>query len=138
MPDRINIDLVHSRAMCTEIGERLRDILAREHTEFPASITAGVDRLREQEQERAPKTNSRSPPWFYGAAIGCIYLERPADPSGEQIDRTFFGVVGGVSDELIIEAELDGGGQSVAIIGFDDLLQAWMRQVPRPIANDDA
>ena len=29
MPDRINIDLVHSRAMCTEIGERLRDILAR-------------------------------------------------------------------------------------------------------------
>jgi hypothetical protein len=54
MLDRINIDLVHSRAMCTAIGERLRDILAREHTEFPTKITAGVDRLREQEQERAP------------------------------------------------------------------------------------
>ena len=54
MLDRINIDLVHSRAMCTEIGELLRDILAREHTELPANITAGVDRLRQQEQERAP------------------------------------------------------------------------------------
>jgi hypothetical protein len=49
MPDRNQIDLAHSRAMATAIGEMLREILADEETEPPAEISDRIDRLREQE-----------------------------------------------------------------------------------------
>ena len=71
-------------------------------------------------------------------AIASLDLKHPVDPSGEQIDWTSIGVVGGVRNELIIEADLEGGSQGVALVGFEDLLQACVRQSPRPIADDDA
>jgi hypothetical protein len=49
MPDRNQIDIAHSRAMATAIGEMLREILAGEESESPAEISDRVDRLRERE-----------------------------------------------------------------------------------------
>jgi hypothetical protein len=54
MQDNINLDLSHSRAMCTEIGERLREILARDKTELPAQIENRLSRLRELEDDDSP------------------------------------------------------------------------------------
>jgi len=54
MQDHINLDLAHSRAMCTEIGERLREILARDKTELPAQIENRLSRLRELEDDDSP------------------------------------------------------------------------------------
>jgi hypothetical protein len=54
MQDTINLDLSHSRAMCTEIGERLREILARDKTELPAQIENRLSRLRELEDDDSP------------------------------------------------------------------------------------
>jgi hypothetical protein len=54
MQDQINIDLAHSRAMCTEIGERLREILARDQTKLPAQIENPLSRLRELDDDDSP------------------------------------------------------------------------------------
>ena len=45
-------------------------------------------------------------------------------PPGENRHRPAIGVVGRIGDELIIEAQLRRRGQSVAVIGLDDLLDA--------------
>jgi hypothetical protein len=45
------IELAHSREMCTEIGERLREILARDQTVAPASIENRLNRLRELDDD---------------------------------------------------------------------------------------
>jgi hypothetical protein len=47
----INIDHTHSRAICREIGERLRFDHFRAEAELPASFKKQVDRLRELEGE---------------------------------------------------------------------------------------
>jgi hypothetical protein len=50
MPNRINIDHKHSRAIVREIGERLRASLKPE-PELPASVRTQINRLRELEEQ---------------------------------------------------------------------------------------
>jgi hypothetical protein len=47
-------DGTHSRAICDEIGERLRDALSREVSEIPSFLRQLVDRLAELERVPAP------------------------------------------------------------------------------------
>jgi hypothetical protein len=50
--DRIvRIDPTHSRAISTEIAERLRVILAKEKPEVPSSSRAKSNRLRELDED---------------------------------------------------------------------------------------
>ena len=46
----INIDERHSRAICEEIGWRLRAMLPAERTIFPAHLQVLVDRLAKQDR----------------------------------------------------------------------------------------
>ena len=54
MPDRnaaaLQIDHTHCRAICDEIGDRLRDVLGREASEIPPRLRALMDRLAQLEQ----------------------------------------------------------------------------------------
>ena len=50
MPNRIDIDHTHSRAIVKEIGEILRAFL-KEEPEVPASLRTQIDRLRESEEQ---------------------------------------------------------------------------------------
>ena len=50
MPNRIDIDHTHSRAIVKEIGERLRAFL-KEEPDVPASLRTQIDRLRESEEQ---------------------------------------------------------------------------------------
>jgi hypothetical protein len=50
----LQIDSSHCRAICDEIGERLRAILARETPDMPAQLQLLLDRLAEQDRELAP------------------------------------------------------------------------------------
>jgi hypothetical protein len=50
----LQIDSSHCRAICDEIGERLRAILAPETPEMPARLQMLLDRLAEQDRELAP------------------------------------------------------------------------------------
>jgi hypothetical protein len=47
----VHIDDVHIRAICDEVGDRLRAILRREITELPPHLQSLVDRLTELDQE---------------------------------------------------------------------------------------
>ena len=49
MRNPINIDYIHSRAICREIGERLHQYLRRTEPELPASMREQVQRLHELE-----------------------------------------------------------------------------------------
>jgi hypothetical protein len=57
------------------------------------------------------------------------------ESSGENIHRAAVGVVTGIHDELIVEADLCRGGDGVAVIGLDNLLEAVIEP---PVADDDA
>ena len=46
----VRIDQIHSRAICTEVAERLRIILAMEQSEVPSGLKSQIDRLREMEE----------------------------------------------------------------------------------------
>ena len=48
------LDHIHCRAICDEIGERLRDVLSREVSEIPSYLCRLVDRLAELERVPAP------------------------------------------------------------------------------------
>jgi hypothetical protein len=50
MPNRIDIDHKHSRAIVQEIGERLRACL-KEEPELPGNLRTQIDRLRELEEQ---------------------------------------------------------------------------------------
>jgi hypothetical protein len=50
----IRIDHIHSRAICDEIGERLREALRGESVELPRRLQLLVDRLAEFDGEAAP------------------------------------------------------------------------------------
>jgi hypothetical protein len=50
----IRIDHIHSRAICDEIGERLRETLRREALELPPHLQLLVDRLAELDGGSAP------------------------------------------------------------------------------------
>jgi hypothetical protein len=50
MPNRLDVDHTHSRAIVQEIGERLRAFL-KEEPELPRSLRTQIDRLRELEEQ---------------------------------------------------------------------------------------
>jgi hypothetical protein len=52
MHNRVDIDSKHSRAIVQEIGERLRALM-KEESEWPASLRAQIDRLRESKEQSA-------------------------------------------------------------------------------------
>jgi hypothetical protein len=47
----VRIDPIHSRAISTEIAERLRVILAKDQSDVPNSLQSQIDRLRELEED---------------------------------------------------------------------------------------
>jgi hypothetical protein len=54
MPNRntatLVLDHIHCRAICDEIGERLRDVLTREALEIPPRLLVLIDKLAQLEQ----------------------------------------------------------------------------------------
>jgi hypothetical protein len=50
----IRIDPIHSRAICDEIGERLRQVLKRESVGLPPRLQLLVDRLTELDGAASP------------------------------------------------------------------------------------
>jgi len=52
--DNIRIDSAHCRAICEEIGERLRIMLDREATALPPRLQLLMERLAEQDLITAP------------------------------------------------------------------------------------
>jgi len=51
---QLEIDSIHSRAICDEIGERLRIILRPTTGDLPVRLQALIDRLADQERQLAP------------------------------------------------------------------------------------
>jgi hypothetical protein len=70
------------------------------------------------------------------ASITRVTLELPVRPGGEDVHRATVGVVAGIGDELIIEAQLDRRIQRIAVIRLENLLQAVVRQLS--VADEDA
>jgi hypothetical protein len=70
------IDHIHCRAICDEIGDRLRDILKREASEVPPRLIGLIDKLAELEREPSivPSIEDMS---FAGPAIR---VKRSAEP----------------------------------------------------------
>jgi hypothetical protein len=52
--NQLQIDSLHSRAICDEIGERLRRILLPETADLPVRLQILIDRLADQDRELAP------------------------------------------------------------------------------------
>ena len=48
---KVEIDSIHSRALCKEIGERLRISLSRESPELPPRMRTQLDQLRKLEAD---------------------------------------------------------------------------------------
>ena len=70
------IDHTHCRAICDEIGDRLRDVFKREASEVPARLVRLIDQLAEL--ERAPSiVPSIEDVSFPGVTI---LVKRSADP----------------------------------------------------------
>jgi hypothetical protein len=53
-PNELQIDSVHCRAICDEVGERLRVILRTETGNLPVRLQILLDRLADQDRELAP------------------------------------------------------------------------------------
>ena len=52
--NQLQIDSLHARAICDEIGERLRMILRPETADLPVRLQILIDRLADQDRELAP------------------------------------------------------------------------------------
>jgi hypothetical protein len=52
--NRLQIDSLHCRAICDEIGERLRTVLRPETVGLPIRLQILIDRLADQDREMAP------------------------------------------------------------------------------------
>lgn len=52
--NQLEIDSIHSRAICEEIGERLRIMLRPETGDLPVRLQLLIDRLADQERQSAP------------------------------------------------------------------------------------
>jgi hypothetical protein len=52
--NQLQIDSLHARAICDEIGERLRPILRPETAGLPVRLQILIDRLADQDRELAP------------------------------------------------------------------------------------
>lgn len=51
--NQLEIDSIHCRAICDEVGERLRTIL-RPETNLPVRLQVLIDRLADQDRQLAP------------------------------------------------------------------------------------
>lgn len=54
IPPTVQIDSVHSAAICEELGYRLSQYLKNEIPELPPQLKLLLDRLRQQDLEEAP------------------------------------------------------------------------------------
>src|SRR5262245_23696814 len=63
-------------------------------------------------------------------------LEPDMEASGERIHRTAVPVVGGVRDELVVEADAHVGCKRVAVISLEDFFEPGIRQLS--VADEDA
>ena len=52
--NQLQIDSLHCRAICDEIGERLRSVLRPETVGLPIRLQILIDRLADQDRELAP------------------------------------------------------------------------------------
>lgn len=52
--NRLQLDSSHCRAICDEIGERLRMVLGREAAPLPPRLQMLMERLIEQDQVKVP------------------------------------------------------------------------------------
>lgn len=52
--NRLQIDSIHSRAICNEIGERLRTILRPETADLPVRLQVLIDRLADHDRQVDP------------------------------------------------------------------------------------
>ena len=53
-PNQLQIDRLHCRAICDEIGERLQTILRPDAANLPPRLQVLIDRLADQDRELAP------------------------------------------------------------------------------------
>jgi hypothetical protein len=63
MPNPIEIDYSHSRAIIQDIGERLRTSL-KEDRDLPASLRLQIDRLRQLEGQSQPNAERPTTRWW--------------------------------------------------------------------------
>lgn len=68
MRNCIDIDHAHARAICLEIGERLRPYL-REEPELPGSIRERIERLRQLDTNWSSNRQA-IPSWSRGSGVG--------------------------------------------------------------------
>ena len=54
MQDRFQIEQAHARAVCTEVGERLRQALSRDEIELTADLESRLNRLWEFDRNYSP------------------------------------------------------------------------------------
>lgn len=54
LSNRLQIDSLHCRAICEEIGERLQIMLRPDAANLPARLQMLIDRLADQDRELAP------------------------------------------------------------------------------------
>ena len=54
LSNQLQIDSLHCRAICDEIGERLQTILRPDAPNLPARLQVLIDRLADQDRELAP------------------------------------------------------------------------------------
>ena len=54
LSNRLQIDSLHCRAICDEIGERLQFMLRADAADLPARLQILIDRLAEQDREQVP------------------------------------------------------------------------------------
>jgi hypothetical protein len=54
LSNQLQIDSLHCRAICDEIGERLQIILRPESANLPPQLQVLIDRLADQDRELAP------------------------------------------------------------------------------------
>ena len=54
LSNQLQIDSLHCRAICDEIGERLHTILRPDASNLPHRLQVLVDRLADQDRELAP------------------------------------------------------------------------------------
>ena len=54
LSNQLQIDGMHCRAICDEIGERLQIMLRPDATDMPAGLQVLIDRLADQDRQLAP------------------------------------------------------------------------------------
>jgi hypothetical protein len=75
----MQMDAMHSREICAEIGDRLREILRREATsELPPRLQYLIERLAEADRETSPS---------FVPSLEDMIRQEPVDPRHESFDE---------------------------------------------------